>query len=131
MTRNEFSTTDLNVLHRQLTAWRRSQRRRGRLPEAVWQSAAAVARSRGVSAVSRALRLDYYKLSRWTVEPTGGASKPTTFVEVALSGPSERNGSLGYRAEVRDGTAATMTLHLGQDVEAVVAVLQAFWRRGR
>jgi hypothetical protein len=37
----------------------------------------------------------------------------------------------GYRAEVRAGTAATLTLHLGRDVDAVVAVVQAFWRRGR
>jgi hypothetical protein len=131
MTRNEFSTTDLKALQGQLTAWRRRQPGRGRLPEALWQSAAAMARSRGVSQVSRALRLDYYKLSRWTAEPTAGASKAATFVEVALSEASGQAASRGYRAEVRDGTAAALTLHLDRDVDAVVAVVQAFWRRGR
>ena len=131
MTRSEFSTTDLNVLRQQLTAWRRRQPGRGRLPEALWQSAAALARSRGVSQVSRALRLDYYKLSRWTAEPLAGASKPATFVEVALSEASGPAARPGYCAEVRDGTGAALTLHLGLDVDAVVAVVQAFGRRGR
>jgi hypothetical protein len=90
-----------------------------------------VARLRGVSPVSRALRLDYYRLSRWTAEAPAGASKAATFVEVALSEASGPTASSGYRAEVRDGTAATLTLHLGRDVDAVVAVVQAFGRRGR
>jgi hypothetical protein len=134
MTRNEFSTTDLNVLHQQLTAWRRRQPGRGRLPETVWKSAAALARSQGVSQVSRLLRLDYYKLSRCTAERTQPPAEPSpsaTFVEVALSEASGPTARSGYRAEVRDGTAATLTLHLGRDVDAVVAVVQAFGRRGR
>ena len=104
------------------------------LPEALWQSAAALARSRGVSRVSRVLRLDYYKLSRCTAEltqPPAEPSPPPMFVEVALSEASGPAASPGYRAEVRDGTATTLTLHLGRDVDAVVAVVQAFGRRGR
>ena len=134
MTRIEFSTTDLNVLRQQLTAWRRQQSGRVILPQALWQSAAALARSRGVSQVSRLLRLDYYKLSRWAAErmpPPAEPSPPATFVEMALSEASGPAAGPGYCAEVRDGTGATLTLHLGRDVEAVVAVVQAFGRRGR
>ena len=45
-------------LKRELNRWRRSQARRTALPEAMWQAAAAAARSEGVGAVARILRLD-------------------------------------------------------------------------
>ena len=131
-TPSEFSTTNLDQLQGQLSVWRRKQRGRPRLPEAVWQSAAALAQSMGVSQVSRRLRLDYYKLSRWrgqTAAPAADSAQRATFVQLALSAPSANEMGSEYRAELVEGRGR-MTLHLGQQVSTVVALAEAFWRRG-
>jgi len=65
---DECSTVELKELRCQLDIWRRKQGGRARLPEAVWSSAAALARRLGVSQVFRALRLNYYKLNRLTAQ---------------------------------------------------------------
>ncbi len=129
-----FSTRDLNELQGQLNAWRRQQRKRAPLPEAVWRSAAALARRLGVSPDSRTLRLNYYKLTRRTAQ---AGDRPqdlptrTTFVELSLGDPKGPDGSHEYRAEMGEATTDKLTLHLGGDVSAVVALAESFWRRKR
>jgi hypothetical protein len=134
MSADKFSTSDLNQLQGQLNLWRGKQRERAPLPEGVWRSAAALAQSLGVSRVSRALRLNYEKLSRWTAEDIDRPQDlPTraTFVELAASGPKGPDTSHGYRAEIGDATTDKLTLHLGSDMSAVMALAQSFWRRNR
>ena len=130
----EFSTSDLKELQGRLNVWRRQQRKRAGLPEGVWIAAAALARRLGVSQVSRALRLNYYKLNRRTAQtgerPQDLATR-TTFVELSLGGAKGPEGNHGYRAEMGDATTDKLTLHLGGDVSAVVALAQSFWRRNR
>jgi len=54
----------LEELRRQLDAWRGEGRPGRRIPEALWNSAAALAREMGVNPVVRALHLDYVRLKR-------------------------------------------------------------------
>ena len=129
---DECSTGELKELRCQLDIWRRQQGGRARLPEAVWSSAAALARRLGVSQVCRALRLNYNKLNRLTAQAAADRDNgppKTTFVELALEGLKGSESSHGYRAEISDGTGDRMTLHLGGDVNAVVALAESFWRR--
>lgn len=51
-------------LQRELEEYRRSQPRRAKLPESIWEAAAALAREHGVYAVAQALRLDYMGLKK-------------------------------------------------------------------
>jgi len=127
---NEFSNTDLNQLERQVAGWRRRQPSHTRLPGNIWDAAAALAPSLGVSQVSRRLRLDYYKLKRWAAEanPEGGPPK-TSFVELVLAGPGNSGCGQEFRAETGGLGGSRLTLHLGRDVSAVVALAEAFWRR--
>ena len=55
---------ELRELQQRLASWRRTRRKRGRLPEWLWNSSVALARAHGVNRVARALRLDYYGLKR-------------------------------------------------------------------
>jgi hypothetical protein len=130
----EFSSLELNQLQSQLNDWRHQQRKRAPLPEAVWRSAAALARSLGISHVSRALRLNYHKLNRWTAEDTDRPQDlPTqaTFVELAVGDAKLGEVSHGYRVEIVDATRDKLMVHLGSDVSAVVALAESFWRRKR
>ena len=51
-------------LQRDLEEYRRSQPRRAKLPESIWEAAAALAREHGVYAIAQALRLDYMGLRK-------------------------------------------------------------------
>ena len=128
--RNEFSSTDLDELERQLTDWRRKQvGARARLPKELWDSAAVLARSLGVSQVSRRLCLDYYKLSRWLGQARNEAWPRQKFVELAQGDASAVAFGPEFRAEVGLPAGSKLTFHLGRDVRAVVALAEAFWRR--
>lgn len=128
-----FSATDLRELERQLRVWRRGQTGRTRIPEGVWVAAAALARTRGVSCVARLLRLDYHKLRRRctaVVPSVPPASAVASFVELQLEDSAAVVGSArAFRVELAQARGARMTIDLGQDVPALVALAEAFWRR--
>lgn len=70
-----------------LAAWRKHRRHRQPIPEPLWQAAAVLARTHGVSSVSSALHLNYYDLQR-RADSTAGPAKPSatpTFVEVPVA----------------------------------------------
>ena len=65
---NRQSTTPIPApiaqLQRQLDQFRNTQRRRTKLPEALWQAAVELARQHGVYSVAHPLRLDYMGLKK-------------------------------------------------------------------
>lgn len=131
MNGNGFSATDLATLQRQVAAWRRARRGRSRIPDALWAAAAALGNSEGVSWVARTLRLDYYRLKRRCAPGAVGTVKPAgspTFVEVRLD-PSFTEHTGRWRIELRDESAARLTIEMGKDVPALVAMVDAFRKR--
>ena len=128
MTQNGFSTTDLNRLQHQLSAWRRRQPGRARLPEALWRAATELARTKSPSLVARTLCLDYYKLQERLAGTSPLQTTTPTFVEVKGQWPSE---TLADQAivELSDGTGARMILRVRNDVKTVLGLAQSFWRR--
>jgi hypothetical protein len=117
-------------LKRELNRWRRSQPGRAALPEAMWQSAAALARTNGVGAVARILRLDYYKLKRLAPSPLPALVSvvPPGFVELTLSPPASQ--ASVCRIELEDRTGAKVRMVAPGDVGTLVVLAQAFWGRG-
>jgi len=78
-------------LQRELEEYRRLRPRRAKLPEAIWDVAAELAREHGVHAVAQALRLDYMGLKKRLGEVAGrrpGKSKPV-FVELIAPPPAK------------------------------------------
>jgi hypothetical protein len=128
MRRPAFSSTDLAQLQRQLSAWRRRQSGRARLPEPLWSAATELARTHGASRVSRALRLDYYRLQRRGAPSGSGPGAPPAFVEVE-GAPLGGAGPGEVSVEWVDGTGARMTLRGPSDLASLVALVESFWRR--
>ena len=58
------STESISELQAQLSQFRSSHPPRTKLPQAVWRSAAELARSHGLYVVARSLKLDYSTLRR-------------------------------------------------------------------
>ena len=81
------------VKHR-FTAWRSTERKGRRIPEALWNSATELAHEIGVNRVARALHLDYNKLKHRVAGQMASKTKisPTTtgptFVELAVDAVS-------------------------------------------
>lgn len=128
MPATEFSATNLNQLHRQLNAWRRSHPGHSRLPEELWESASSLALIHGVSSVARTLRLDYYKLRGRSKHRR--SMRAPGFVELpppALSLLSDSACSV----ELTDERGGKMTVHLPNDRPVLLAMVQAFWKRAR
>lgn len=131
MKANGFSSTDLDILRRQLAAWRRSQPSRTRLPDTLWSAAAALARSEGVSWVARTLHLDYYRLRRHcrpSATIPAPSVRPPAFVEVVLPPPRatvERN----CRIELSGSDGRRAVIELDRDPATLVAVVAGFLGR--
>jgi hypothetical protein len=131
------SLDDLLELGRQLDDWRDAQPGRARLPEEVWQLAASLAQTHGVTRVARTLRLSFYKLRQRLAppvalpdRPSAPASAPAGFIELpSLAGPGPGGG--GCVVEMCDGRQGKMTVRLSGEGPALLALAEAFWRRGR
>jgi hypothetical protein len=63
-------------LQQQLEQWRGTQAPRSKLPESIWQSAAAAAKQYGVYAAAKALRLDYGGLKKRVLGSAAPRRKP-------------------------------------------------------
>ncbi len=111
----------------------RGQTGQARIPEEVWVAAAALARTQGVSWVARTLRLNYHKLRRRCTAADAGvpaAGAVASFVELHLEDSGvEVSHAKPFRVELGEAHGARMTIELGQDVPALVALAEAFWRR--
>ena len=91
---------------------------------------ARLARTYGVSRVSRALGVEYYGLKRRVEEGprTQRNGEAVTFVEVKGSAPVEPSGCV---IELEKGSGAKLTLRLAPSSQAdVLGLVQALWRRG-
>jgi hypothetical protein len=121
----------LEERRRQFDAWRREGRPGRRIPEALWNSAAALAREMGTNPVVQALHLDYVRLKRRVTgqgtskRQTSPAPEEPTFVELAVDAVS-RPVECVVEFEGRGGKV-TMRL-AGHDSVAIVALAQTLAR---
>jgi len=71
-------------VHRHFERWRKGHRARLPIPEALWASAAEVAREHGVFRTAKVLRLEYGKLKRMVESalPAQPAGPPARFLEL-------------------------------------------------
>ena len=79
-------------LQRELEEYRRSQPRRAKLPESIWEAAAALAHEHGLYVVTQALRLDYMGLKKRLGDVASrrpGKAKPV-FVELIAPPPARQ-----------------------------------------
>jgi len=129
MPSTQFCATDLKQLRQQLNTWRRSQTQRTAIPEPVWEAAATLSRTHGLSRVARTLRLDFYKLRRRSVQAP--SSSPPGFVEIPWMGLAAGAGSRPCTVELSDAQGAKMTVQLAGETPVLVALAEAFWRQSK
>ena len=125
-------TTKLSRVCREFEHWRRTRPRRSPIPTSLWALAVEHARTIGVHATARRLRLDYYSLKQ-RVEAAGGAGAPVAsagpaFVEMVPTGVGPA-GVTECVIDLADARGATMRIALkGPAGLDLTALSQCFWR---
>jgi hypothetical protein len=121
--------SELARVGRRLEVWRQGRKSRRGIPETLWTEIAGLARVHGVSAVSRALRLDYYTLQGRVreISRAPSSSVPAEFVEMKLpcsEGPS------ACVAELEDGQGRKLTVRWESFSRGeLLAIVQTFWQQ--
>ena len=105
--------TQVERVRKRFEHWRRTRKKRSRIPEQLWNAAVAVAESYGVNPTARALGLDYYELKKRLDSGPGAAVVEKqgikTFVEV-VPAPSALHPECVVELESAKGTK--MRIHL-------------------
>jgi len=107
------------------------------MPEELWKAAASVARVHGVWAVSRALRLNYESLRKRTGRAAAGGIAggrgSESFVELDAAELVSSREEAKTTVELTSADGAKLMIRLLGNNQAldVLAVANAFWRRGK
>jgi hypothetical protein len=105
--------TQVERVRQRLERWRRTRKKRTRIPEQLWQESVEVARSNGVNQTARALGLDYYGLKRRLDAGLAGSAveqEPVaSFVELVGASPAVVSECL---VEVESASGTKMRIHL-------------------
>ncbi|MEW6743142.1 MAG: hypothetical protein AB1486_10315 [Planctomycetota bacterium] len=122
----------LERLRGRVERWRQTRRRGVRMPEALWESAAELARAQGVNPIAQALRLDYYALRRRaeTEAGCGEAHRGAGRVFVELERVAAPPGVECFIELTRPDGQMTIRLPSIVDLD-VVGLATAFWDRQR
>lgn len=120
---------ELGQLRERFEQWRQQKRdRRQRIPSALWDAAAGLARQRGVYPVARTLRLDYLMLKKRAGMAPQRRRSPAgmPFVECLLPGPVVASENV---IELVNRQGARMILRLpGSGREDWLGLAQLFWQ---
>jgi hypothetical protein len=122
---------ELFKLARGLERWRASAQRGRRIPEPLWEAAACLARTYGVSPISAALKLSYYDLQRraqgeGAVSTQTQTQAPPSFIELAVPKGSPALSSHGT-IEVVHADGARLLVRLPEaKFEDLLALMRAF-----
>src|SRR6516162_35660 len=122
---------DIEPVSRRLEAWRKTRQPRDRIPEPLWGTMSKLARTYGVSAVSAALRVEYYALKDRVegARKVSGVAKPSLPTFVELKSPMLGQ-SIGSQVELQDSSGNKMIVRLDSGVDLdLVSVMQVFWSR--
>ena len=122
---------NLDHVRREFDAWRRARRARSPIPPRLWALAVEHARTAGVHATARRLRLNYYSLkqrAQGSAESLVPAARPMpAFVEVRAAGSRPAGGSECV-IDLADARGATMRIVLkGPARPDLAALSQVFW----
>ncbi len=124
----------LGLIRNQFEAWRKTRRRRCRIPEALWKAAVEQCKEHSICAVSAALRLNYDALrSRVAMSRDSdlvvGQGPDFGFVKLDLGAPIIPSECL-VEMEAPNGAKMRMSFRGAPRDFDPVELSRAFWRQG-
>lgn len=128
---NTPAARSITELQAELEQFRAAHPPRTRLPESVWQSAAALARRRGLYVVAHSLKLDYSTLKKHVngsaaARRAGRGKSPAEFVELI---DAARTRGDEYVIEFESARCPKLRIHCKTATPPDWAALLKAWRR--
>jgi len=118
----------LKAVQAQFCDWRKNRKRRGRIPESLWDAAASLADGFSINELSKALRLNHSSLKdRIESIPNSPTEEllPPTFIELPPLNPPADSVEVNLELEK---AGARMKVHVKGCID-VASLVQTFWRR--
>ena len=130
--RRDALPAEVESTRKGIERWRATREKRTRMPDELWEAAAAVAREHGVWAVSRALRVNYESLKQRVDRSSKAEAAIAGFVELEsahLIGRAEGSRTV-LELSSADGAKLLVRLegHDALDVPALVAAFRGYER---
>jgi hypothetical protein len=124
--KSQTQTNQIEQVQKRLDAWRKTRKRRSRIPDHLWESAVKAAGQYGLHKTAKALHLDYNALKKRLKIVTDGNKSAPAFVEL-ISPVSSPNSECLIELESRHGEK--MRIHLkGAALPDLVTLGNMFWR---
>ena len=128
-TQNPINNPQIEQVQKRLDAWRKTRKRRSRIPDHLWESAVKAAGQYGLHKTAKALHLDYNALKKRLKTVTDGNKSAPAFVEL-ISPVSSPNSECLIELESRHGEK--MRIHLkGAALPDLAPMVAVFWRNKR
>lgn len=116
----------LEGIAQRFESWRSGRKRRGRIPEALWEAAVAAGREHGVHRTARKLHLNYADLAK-RVQAAGATAEPKTrFIEFAASAMPCGNGCV-IEVEATKGAKLRVELKTAAAMSDIAALARSLW----
>jgi len=119
---------DLETVQAQFSDWRKTRKKRGCIPESLWDAATSLADCFSIYELSKALHLNHSSLkNRIETIQNGPPEEPcrTTFIEFPPLNPPAGSTEVSLELEK---TGATMKVHAKGCID-VASLVQTFWRQ--
>lgn len=116
----------LEAVQAQFSDWRKNRKKRGRIPESLWDAAASLADGYSINELSKALHLNHSSLKdRIESIPNSPTEErfPPTFIELPPLNPPADSVEVNLELE-KEG--ATMKVHVKGRFD-VASLVQTFW----
>jgi hypothetical protein len=125
-TQNPINNPQIEQVQKRLDAWRKTRKRRSRIPDHLWESAVKAAGQYGLHKTAKALHLDYNALKKRLKIVTEGNKSAPAFVEL-ISPVSSPNSECLIELESRHGEK--MRIHFkGAALPDLGTLGNMFWR---
>jgi len=118
----------LETVQAQFSDWRKNRKKRGRIPESLWNAAASLVDAFSINDVSKALHLNHGSLKdRIETIQKDPSEEPceTTFIEFPLPNPPVDSTEVSIELEK---AGARMKVQVKGPID-VASLVQTFWRQ--
>jgi hypothetical protein len=123
---NPINNHQIEQIQKRLEAWRKTHKKRTRIPNRLWNEAVKVAGQNGLYKTARALRLDYNALKKRLHAVADGNKITQAFVELIPAASSPISECL---VELESPHGEKMRIHLkGTALPDLAAMGDMFWR---
>ena len=133
MTINEKQTQEVTIedVRKQFEHWRQTRKKRGVIPDHLWEAAIALSKYHSPSQISQALRLDYSDLKKRIEQQSRSEHLPETIQPKFIGFEIGNRESVECIIEMTHQNGAAMKAHIKGSHIDFIELSKTFWSAGK